>query len=331
MNCPSHCLIFGQRRRSYRELPWRVADFGRLHRYERGGVVHGLARVRSFCQDDAHIFCTPDQLQAEIAAFIKLLYEVYAAFEFEQDRHQARDPPREAHRHRRAVGQGRERARASARADAGARRSRSAAARAPSTDRSSSSTSQDALKRSWQLGTHPARLRPARALRARVRRRTTARQHRPVMLHRAILGSLERFLRVLHRALRRQLPGVARARAGDRSSPSARSRTHYAERGGRGSSRAQGLRARADTERRQARRQDPQRAARCASRTSSSSATRRPRAATSRPARATRTRTSARCRSSLRRAAGDRGHPSASRAAARTALRPSERRRSPTA
>src|SRR5688572_6669518 len=82
MNCPSHCLIFGERRRSYRELPWRVADFGRLHRFERAGVVHGLARVRSFCQDDAHIFCTPDQLEVEIMAFNRLLFEVYAAFEF---------------------------------------------------------------------------------------------------------------------------------------------------------------------------------------------------------------------------------------------------------
>ena len=82
MNCPGHCLMFGQRRRSYRELPWRVADFGRLHRYERAGVVHGLARVRTFCQDDAHIFCTPDQLEAEILSFNKLLFEVYSAFEF---------------------------------------------------------------------------------------------------------------------------------------------------------------------------------------------------------------------------------------------------------
>src|SRR6476620_6708597 len=82
MNFPSHCVIFGSRKRSYRELPWRVADFGRLHLYERGGVVHGLARVRSFCQDDAHIFCTQEQLQDEISAFLRLLYEVYAAFKF---------------------------------------------------------------------------------------------------------------------------------------------------------------------------------------------------------------------------------------------------------
>ena len=66
MNCPSHCVIFGSKRRSYRELPWRMADFGRLHRYERGGVVHGLARVRSFAQDDAHIFCAPEQVAGEI-------------------------------------------------------------------------------------------------------------------------------------------------------------------------------------------------------------------------------------------------------------------------
>ncbi|HVU04065.1 MAG TPA: threonine--tRNA ligase [Polyangiaceae bacterium] len=82
MNCPGHCLIFGQRKRSYRELPWRVADFGRLHRFERGGVVHGLTRVRTFCQDDAHIFCTPDQLRGEIVNFNRLLFEVYAAFGF---------------------------------------------------------------------------------------------------------------------------------------------------------------------------------------------------------------------------------------------------------
>src|SRR6185295_5769920 len=84
MNCPSHCLIFGQRRRSYRELPWRVSDFGRLHRYERGGVVHGLSRVRTFSQDDAHIFCAESQVAQEIEGFIKLLYTVYKAFAFDK-------------------------------------------------------------------------------------------------------------------------------------------------------------------------------------------------------------------------------------------------------
>ena len=77
MNCPGHAKLFSHRKRSYRELPWRCADFGRLHRYERGGVVHGLARVRTFCQDDAHIFCTPEQAQEEIIRFDRLLDKVY--------------------------------------------------------------------------------------------------------------------------------------------------------------------------------------------------------------------------------------------------------------
>src|SRR5258708_29329377 len=79
MNCPSHCLIFGSRRRSYRELPWRIADFGRLHRFERGGVVHGLNRARTFCQDDAHIFYAPESVRPEIERFVDLLSQVYAA------------------------------------------------------------------------------------------------------------------------------------------------------------------------------------------------------------------------------------------------------------
>ena len=78
MNCPSHCLLFKSEHHSYRELPYRMADFGRLHRYEKSGALHGLTRVRSFCQDDAHIFCTLDQVQAEIAGFMNLLSEVYS-------------------------------------------------------------------------------------------------------------------------------------------------------------------------------------------------------------------------------------------------------------
>jgi threonyl-tRNA synthetase len=84
MNCPSHCLLYGTEKHSYRDLPWRVADFGRLHRYERAGVVHGLTRVRSFSQDDAHIFCTADQIGDEIVGFLKFLNEVYEAFGFEK-------------------------------------------------------------------------------------------------------------------------------------------------------------------------------------------------------------------------------------------------------
>jgi len=77
MNCPGHCLMFGAERHSYRELPIRLADFGRLHRFERSGVMHGLTRVRSFCQDDAHIFCTPAQMQDEIRDFMSMAHRVY--------------------------------------------------------------------------------------------------------------------------------------------------------------------------------------------------------------------------------------------------------------
>jgi len=82
MNCPSHCLIFGSRAHSYRDLPRRFADFGRLHRYERSGVVTGLTRVRTFSQDDAHIFCTPEQISSEITALFDFTFEIYGLFGF---------------------------------------------------------------------------------------------------------------------------------------------------------------------------------------------------------------------------------------------------------
>lgn len=80
MNCPGHCLIFRQTRRSYRELPIRMAEFGVLHRNEYSGALQGLTRVRKFVQDDAHIFCRPDQVQKEVLDFLKLMDEVYAVF-----------------------------------------------------------------------------------------------------------------------------------------------------------------------------------------------------------------------------------------------------------
>jgi threonyl-tRNA synthetase len=84
MNCPSHCVIYGTRSHSYRELPLRIADFGRLHRYERSGVVQGLTRVRTFAQDDAHIFCTPGQIGREVSALFELMFRVYDTFGFER-------------------------------------------------------------------------------------------------------------------------------------------------------------------------------------------------------------------------------------------------------
>jgi threonyl-tRNA synthetase len=191
MNCPSHCLIFGSRRRSYRELPWRMADFGRLHRYERGGVVHGLARVRSFCQDDAHVFCTHEQTAPEIHAFMKLLYEVYAAMKFE------RVDIKLATRPEKRVGTDEEWDRAeTALAEAVKNIGLNfeylpgeGAFYGPKLE----FHIEDALKRPWQLGTIQVDYQlPQRFGLEYIG--ADGQTHAPVMLHRAILGSLERFM-----------------------------------------------------------------------------------------------------------------------------------------
>ncbi|MFB0517517.1 MAG: threonine--tRNA ligase, partial [Candidatus Neomarinimicrobiota bacterium] len=83
MNCPGHALMYSSQLHSYRDLPIRMADFGRLHRYEKAGVISGLNRVRSFVIDDAHIFCTPDQIGSEIHSLFRMTKEVYEVFGFE--------------------------------------------------------------------------------------------------------------------------------------------------------------------------------------------------------------------------------------------------------
>jgi threonyl-tRNA synthetase len=193
MNCPSHCVIFNARRRSYRELPWRVADFARLHRYERGGVVHGLTRVRSFAQDDGHIFCADEQVAAEIARFMGFFYRVYKAFSFESiDVKLATRPDKRIGTDEawdlaeRALSEGLERAGMKFEVLPG-----EGAFYGPKIE----FHVRDALKRSWQLGT----LQHDPNLPARFELRFTGedgKDHQPVMLHRAIFGSLERFFGV---------------------------------------------------------------------------------------------------------------------------------------
>jgi len=190
MNCPSHCLIFGHRRRSYRELPWRVADFGRLHRHERAGVVHGLARVRSFSQDDAHIFCTEEQIEQEILNFNRLLFEVYAAFDFKNV------AVKLALRPEKRIGSDELWERAE-----GALRRALVASNVSFEELPGEGAFYgpklefhitDALKRSWQLGT----IQLDYGLPERFDLEYVGKDganHRPVMLHRAILGSVERF------------------------------------------------------------------------------------------------------------------------------------------
>jgi len=190
MNCPSHCLMFAHRRRSYRELPWRVADFGRLHRHERAGVLHGLARVRSFCQDDAHIFCTPDQLEGEIEAFNRLLFRVYGAFGFDDV------SVKLALRPEKRLGNDELWDRAEGALERALVNAGVAFEKLPGEGAFYGPKLEfhvtDALKRSWQLGT----IQLDYALPERFQLGyigNDGASHPPVMLHRAILGSLERF------------------------------------------------------------------------------------------------------------------------------------------
>ena len=93
MNCPGHIQVFKQGLRSYRELPLRFAEFGDVHRYEPSGALHGLMRVRAFTQDDAHVFCTPDQITAESVKITDLILSIYRDFGFDDVRIKFSDRP----------------------------------------------------------------------------------------------------------------------------------------------------------------------------------------------------------------------------------------------
>ena len=194
MNCPGHCIMFGSQKQSYRDLPIRYADFGRLHRYERSGVTHGLTRVRTFCQDDAHIFCTPEQIKGEMASFLALLKEVYDTFGFDGMRVALSTRPSKRLGSD-AVWDAAEGALGQALDEAGMAYTLNAGEGAfygPKIE----FQILDALKRPWQLGT----LQVDYMLPERfnlVYTRPDGAEGRPVMLHRAILGSLERFMGIL--------------------------------------------------------------------------------------------------------------------------------------
>lgn len=194
MNCPSHCLIYGAGHHSYRDLPLRLADFGRLHRYERSGVTHGLTRVRTFCQDDAHIYCTPDQMKAEMASFLVFIKKVYDTFGFEEMRVALSTRP-EKRLGSDEMWDEAEEALAGALREAGMDfhiNPGEGAFYGPKIE----FQVLDALRRPWQLGTLQVDYSmPARFGLTYVRPDNTEGQ--PVMLHRAILGSLERFMGIL--------------------------------------------------------------------------------------------------------------------------------------
>ena len=195
MNCPGHIQIFNQGIKSYRDLPLRFAEFGSCHRNEPSGALHGLMRVRGFVQDDAHIFCTEDQIQAEVAAFIDLLYGVYADFGFDEvilklaTRPEARVGSDESwDKAEKALAQALD-------ARAGLKWTYSPGEGAFYGPKIEFSL-KDCLNRVWQCGTvqvdfsMPGRL-GAEYVSEQGERKT------PVMLHRAILGSIERFIGIL--------------------------------------------------------------------------------------------------------------------------------------
>ncbi len=194
MNCPSHCMIFGTAKHSYRDLPIRFADFGRLHRYERSGVTHGLTRVRTFCQDDAHIFCAADQMKTEMAAFFALIREVYDVFGFSEIRVALSTRP-EKRLGSEEIWDAAEGALSDAMNDAGLPfhiNPGEGAFYGPKIE----FQVLDALKRPWQLGT----LQVDYSMPARFGLKFTkadGTEESPVMLHRAMLGSVERFLGIL--------------------------------------------------------------------------------------------------------------------------------------
>jgi threonyl-tRNA synthetase len=194
MNCPGGCLVYKTRQHSYREFPMRVAELGLVHRHEASGVMHGLFRVRQFTQDDAHIFCTPDLIEAEIIGVIELTFEIYQAFGFEDfhielstrpDKHigsdeiweTATNALKDALRHKNIdykINEG------------------DGAFYGPKID----FHIRDCLKRSWQLGTiqldfsMPERFGLVYTDKDNI-------EKTPVMIHRAVLGSFERFIGIL--------------------------------------------------------------------------------------------------------------------------------------
>lgn len=198
MNCPHHCEIYKVVPRSYRDLPLRMAEFGTVYRYEQSGELHGLTRVRGFTQDDAHIFCTPEQLKEEFLKVMDIVFIIFKALNFENFEAQIslRDPNnREKYigsdanweKAERAIIEACEEKGLPARVELG-----EAAFYGPKLD----FMVKDALGRRWQLGT----IQVDYNLPERFELEYTGadnQKHRPVMIHRAPFGSMERFIAVL--------------------------------------------------------------------------------------------------------------------------------------
>ena len=198
MNCPHHCEIFANKPRSYKDLPLRIAEFGTVYRYEKSGELHGLTRVRSFTQDDAHIFCCPDQIKTEFMRVMDIIKTVFSTFNF--DNFEAQISLRDPNDHEKYIGSDEVWAEAEqaiidackekgldAKVEYG-----EAAFYGPKLD----FMVKDAIGRRWQLGT----IQVDYNLPVRFKLEYTAEDNSkqtPVMIHRAPFGSMERFTAVL--------------------------------------------------------------------------------------------------------------------------------------
>ena len=199
MNCPGHFLVYGSQAFSYRDLPVRYADFGRLHRYEKSGVTQGLTRVRTFAQDDSHIFCSIDQMAAEMSLFLDFIREVYGTFGFTEVKVGLGTRPE---KYMGAVENWDKAEKALS--DAFGKRAESlpgwsyfvnagdGAFYGPKLDFQVT----DAIGRAWQLGTLQVDFSNPDQFDLHYTAEDGTKK-RPVVLHRAILGSLERFLGIL--------------------------------------------------------------------------------------------------------------------------------------
>jgi len=198
MNCPHHCEIYKTKPRSYKDLPLRFAEFGTVYRYEMSGELHGLTRVRGFTQDDAHIFCTPDQVKDEFKKVIDIIFVIFKALEFQDFTAQIslRDPDNKG----KYIGSDEnweksERAIIEAAAEKGLKtvtETGEAAFYGPKLD----FMIKDAVGRSWQLGTIQVDYNLPESFKLEYIG-TDDQRHRPVMIHRAPFGSMERFVAVL--------------------------------------------------------------------------------------------------------------------------------------
>jgi threonyl-tRNA synthetase len=198
MNCPHHCEIYKSSQRSYRDLPVRLAEFGTVYRYEQSGELHGLTRVRGFTQDDAHVFCRPDQVKEEFIRVIDLVLKVFKVLDFQN--YTAQISLRDKEDRSKYIGseenwEKAESAIIEASAEKGLKTNvvyGEAAFYGPKLD----FMVKDALNRSWQLGTIQVDYNLPERFELEYTGSDNA-KHRPVMIHRAPFGSLERFIAVL--------------------------------------------------------------------------------------------------------------------------------------